>query len=377
MAKNTDTTNTKKQKGNIADKASDAAKSGTNKLLMVLNVVVFLFLGYQVAAFIGTYSKKSELMFNQGRIININTKNTTIEISDISDEEIEAKRLKKNQPMQQDDGKTVEDMIGPKMPEKKAEELVGPLPADAKPEEVQKEEAQTPAEPPKPLDYNTANLAVLITEVGPMKDNLEKAMTLPKEVTFAFSPYTDDLQKKIDATVKTGHMVLLNLMMQPTNFPMRDSGPLSIQVNYDENQNIGRFDKTTKLATRYSGLLSSTDEMVTSKIDKFSPLLKKVSERGMFIGYYKGTNNMNVENDAKPLAADIFGVDYLVDADPSRDEMENVLNQVKEDLVVKKKRVVIAIRAYPNSIDVMNEWLKKNVGASIQIAPISYFVTNN
>jgi polysaccharide deacetylase 2 family uncharacterized protein YibQ len=153
--------------------------------------------------------------------------------------------------------------------------------------------------------------------------------------------------------------------------------PNSIQANYDEPQNLTRLVATLNAAKKYKGLLATNDEVVTSKFDKMSPVLKTVSERGLFLGYFKATSNANLENDAKPLAADIFGIDYLVDENPSEADILKMLNVVKEDLVLKKKRVVIAIRPYPVSINTLQKWLNENVSANIQIAPVSYFVTNN
>ncbi len=363
----------KQQKSNIGSNAKGMATLGINKIIVILTILAFLLLAFQVFSFIGSYSKKTELMMSQGRIINIDPKSNKLELTDISEQELQEKRNKAHIEKIAK-GEQPEELVGPMPKEITLEEMVGPMPAS---DALVAKTEEKPAKVKKPVDYNTANLSIIVTEIGPINENLELARTLPLEVTFAFSPYTDDLKKKLDLAAADGRTSLLNLMMQPSGFPMKDNGPMSIQVNYDENENIARFEKAAILSGRAKGLLAVNDEVLTSKFDKLAPILKKISEKSMFFGYFKGTNNLNVENDAKPLAADIFGVDYLVDADPSQDEMEAVLAQVKEDLLVKKKKVIIAIRAYPNSISTIKKWIDENTGDTIQIAPISYFVTNN
>ncbi len=337
------------------DRPRDKAIRALNKIMLLIFVVACLLVAYELFGFFGKYSKKQGELQAQGRIMNINTKTNKVALQDLTETQLEA--LGKNAQ------KAVE---AAKVPEQTEQ---GPQPAAT----ANKDQPQ----PPKPLDYNSANLAIIVTNVGMIQSQLDQAKTLPKEVTFAFSPYADDLQKKMDASAADGRQVLLNLMMQPSSFPVKDNGPLSIQLNYDDSTNAQRLNSALAVAKDYQGLLADSDEVVTAKIDKMTPILQKVSELNTFIGYFKNNNNLALENDAKPLAADIFGVDYLIDDNPGEENVSKVLNQVKEDLVLRKKRVVIALRPYPTSISTMKKWLDENLGANVQIAPISYFVTNN
>jgi polysaccharide deacetylase 2 family uncharacterized protein YibQ len=131
------------------------------------------------------------------------------------------------------------------------------------------------------------------------------------------------------------------------------------------------------LAKNYIGLLSNYDEIITSKFDKLSPILKKITEKNVFFGFYRTNTNANLENDVKPYATDIFAVDYMVDATPDESKIKGVLNSVKEDLIIKKKRVIIAMTPNPLTVKIVSQWLDDNLGDKISIAPISYFVTNN
>ncbi len=350
-----------------------------NKLFLLLNLAALGFVVFQVIDFLDVYKKKNDEMFQQGRIITINAKTNELGLSDITQAEIDQKRKEaqeKAKPAEPKKAPTEDDFIGPKQKASDEGDVYGPAPLKNE-EEKKAAEAKKKMAPMNPLDYNTANLGIVITEIGLKQSEIDLAQELPREVTFAFSPYSDELQKKIDLVSKDGREILINLMMQPSSYPIKDNGPNSIQANYDEPQNLTRLVATLNAAKKYKGLLATNDEVVTSKFDKMSPVLKTVSERGLFLGYFKATSNANLENDAKPLAADIFGIDYLVDENPSEADILKMLNVVKEDLVLKKKRVVIAIRPYPVSINTLKKWLNENVSANIQIAPVSYFVTNN
>lgn len=381
-------------------KKAKTGKFSINKIFIALNAVVLILLLYQIFSLFSSYSKKSEEMFEQGRVVSINPLNNNVKLNSLPASEVAAKKLKfeesqkqkskskedvQNSEIKKEEVKSeakAEDVFGPmplKQEEKevKADEVYGPIPLAKTEEKKPEEKKEEVAEPLAPVDYNKANLSVIVFEVGMKQVDLELIQALPKEVSVAVSPYADELQKKIDFFVRDGRQTLINLMLQSSSFPSKDNGPLSIQVSYDEPTINLKIASTLDTSTGYIGALAVDDEIVTSKFDKLSPILRKLTERGLFFGYFKTSSNLNVENDAKPLAADVFGVDYVIDEETSTENIKKQLDLIKEDLLVNNKRLVIALHTYPNSIDLMKDWLKKNRGNKIQLAPISYFVTNN
>jgi polysaccharide deacetylase 2 family uncharacterized protein YibQ len=397
---NSKATKKAKKKTSPKIKKPKSGKFSINRVFIVLNAIVLILLLYQIFSLFSSYSKKSEEMFEQGRIVSISPLNDTVKYQPLSDAEIAGKKLKYDEALKEvnkdnkpEDAEKVEqkaeDFNGP-MPLKNAEDeakleeqdqVYGPMPLakveEKKPEEKKEEVAQEENAPLAPVDYNKANLAVIVVEIGMKQMDLEMIQSLPKEVSVAVSPYADELQKKIDFFVRDGRQALINLMLQSSSFPSKDNGPLSVQVSYDEPTINMKMTSALDIANGYIGAMAADDEVVTSKFDKLSAILKKLTERGLFFGYFKNASNLNVENDAKPLAADVFGVDYLIDENASEEAIKKQLEIVKEDLLVSNKRLVIAVRTYPNSINIIKDWLKKNRGNKIQLAPISYFVTNN
>ncbi len=366
------------QKGNI----SPQKMKMINKAVIAINLLVVALVVFQLVSFYKVYSGKNAELFAQGRIINIAAKdNNKLELNDISDEELALRRSKAlGTPLPEKTEVKPEDFIGP-MPEINKEDFIGPMPDTS----ADKEQETKPAEEaPKAaskavisLDYKAANLSIIVTEIGMMKSELDNARNLPKEVSFAFSPYSDELQKKIDFAIRDGRQVLLNVIFNPSTYPLKDGGPLSIQANYDEIQNLSHFGSTANSAKNYIGLLANNDEIITSRFDKLSPLLKKITERNVFFGFFRNTTNANLENDVKPFATDTFAVDYLIDEELNEEKILEKLNIIKEELVIKKKRLVIAVSPNELSIKILQQWLDENIGPNIQIAPVSYFITNN
>jgi polysaccharide deacetylase 2 family uncharacterized protein YibQ len=381
-------------------KKPKSGKISLNKIFIGLNALALVLLVVQAVTLLSSYSNKTEEMFEQGRVVSINPLNNNVSLKTLSDAEILAMKLKfeenskqkleDEKPSQEKSSKQAEtkiqeqaqDFVGPaplvKIEEVKVEEkgeVYVPMPLAAA--EEKKIEEKKVEEPLAPVDYNKANLSVLVFEVGMKQSDLELLQDMPKEVSVALSPYADELQKKIDFFARDGRQVMINLKLQSSGFPAKDNGPLSIQVSYDEPTINLKLASTLDIASGYIGALAVNDEVVTNKFDKLSPILRKLTERGLFFGYFKSSSNLNVENDAKPLAVDVVGVDYLIDEQTNIASIKKQLDLIKEDLLVNDKRLVVGLRTYPNSVKLMKDWLKENRGNKIQLAPISYFVTNN
>ncbi|MDX1950264.1 MAG: divergent polysaccharide deacetylase family protein [Rickettsiales bacterium] len=242
--------------------------------------------------------------------------------------------------------------------------------------EKEKLEAEEKAKLEAKLDYKNAPLSIIVTDLGQNKKLLKNAEKLPKEVNFAFSPYSDDLPKKIEATIKSGRQALLTLMFEPSGFPIKDTGPLTIISVADPNKNLEKITKTIGEIKNYSGFITNEGEIISQNLDVISPILKQIRDLGKFFGYHKISVNTFLENEAKPLAVDIFAIDFIIDEKLDEKEILTKLKIVEDEILVKKRKIVISLKPYKISIDILSKWLEANSG-KINIAPITYFVTDN
>ena len=57
---------------------------------------------------------------------------------------------------------------------------------------------------------------------------------LPPGITLAFAPYADDVQRWVGEARKRGHEVLLEVPMEPYDFPDSDPGPHTLRTGTGE-----------------------------------------------------------------------------------------------------------------------------------------------
>jgi hypothetical protein len=93
-------------------------------------------------------------------------------------------------------------------------------------------------------------ISVLIVGLGTSSAATEATILgLPGSVTLSFWPYSDRLDHWIRLARAAGHEVLLNLPMEPENYPEFDPGPKTLLTTLRPEQNLERLDWALSRAT--------------------------------------------------------------------------------------------------------------------------------
>jgi polysaccharide deacetylase 2 family uncharacterized protein YibQ len=97
-------------------------------------------------------------------------------------------------------------------------------------------------------------VAILITGAGLSRSDTAHAIeTLPAAVSFAFSPYADDLEAQSAAARGRGHEVLVALPLEPENYPLHDPGPEALLSGARAEDNARRLRWALSRFTAYVG----------------------------------------------------------------------------------------------------------------------------
>jgi len=100
---------------------------------------------------------------------------------------------------------------------------------------------------------------------------------LPPEVTLSFVPYAEGLQGWIDLARANGHEVLLEIPMEPSDYPDNDPGPYTLLAEGNAQEITRRMEWLLSRATGYMGVTNYLgDRFVTSDagMAAFTSILK-------------------------------------------------------------------------------------------------------
>jgi polysaccharide deacetylase 2 family uncharacterized protein YibQ len=216
-----------------------------------------------------------------------------------------------------------------------------------------------------------ALVAIVVTGLG-LNDSgtLDAIDKLPSNVTLAFAPYGKTLQKTVAAARTGGHEVLLEVPLEPFDFPDNDPGPETLLTGQTPRSNL---DKLFWLFARFGGYVGVMNYMgarfTASGVD-FGPVMEELGTRGL--GYVDdGSSNRSL---APQLAAQnkvpFSRADMELDLNPARAPILDALNALVAKAVSNGKAIGV-ISALPVSIQTVEEWARTLDDKNVLLVPVS------
>lgn len=248
----------------------------------------------------------------------------------------------------------------------------GPLPKIApdgrRPSEVYARPAET-ASAPGP--GQPARIAVLITGLGLSEAATTKAIdALPGQVSLAFGPYGRDLDGWVRKARDSGHEVMLQVPLEPFDYPQNDPGPHTLLTSLPAEDNLKRLHWIMSRFTGYTGITNHMGAKFTAAQESFLPVLEEVKARGL-IYVDDGTA---AQSTAGQIARDL-GVDYsvsqvLIDKERNAKEIELALEKL--EAIAREKGFAIGIgTSLPLTIARVGEWTRQLEDKGIKLIPVS------
>ena len=106
-----------------------------------------------------------------------------------------------------------------------------------------------------PATAGKFRIAIVVSGLGISAKSTTAALaSLPAGVTLGFAPYAGDVQHWVSQARQFGHEVVLEVPMEPFDFPDSDPGPHTLRTGVDENSNLQRLTWTLSRFTGYAGV---------------------------------------------------------------------------------------------------------------------------
>lgn len=210
-------------------------------------------------------------------------------------------------------------------------------------------------------------IALIVTGLGVNRDVTQSALNLPEDVSLAFSPY-GKFTSLFAANARTlGHETVLELPVQPSDYPVTDPGPLGLLAGNEEAENLSRMHRTLARLPGFVGVIVTDTPPLADAALWLAPLFKDLGARGVAVFFPPGTA-LPKELQILKLAshtADAF-IDAPLDAEAARQELGKILAAAK-----KNDSTLVYIRAYPVMVRALAEWLGGLEKEGITLAPAS------
>ena len=222
---------------------------------------------------------------------------------------------------------------------------------------------------------NAPRIAVVVGGLGISASSTAEAMAqLPAAVTLAFAPYGANLDNLAASARAHGHEILLQVPMEPFDYPDNDPGPQTLLTSLSSAQNVDRLQWLMARMQGYVGVASLMGSRFTASDAALSPILREVAKRGLIY--------VDDGSSARSIAGQIAGAnnlpfakaDVVLDRLPAPKEIDQALARL-EMMAREHGSAVGFANASPATITRIADWAKNIGGRGFVLVPISMMVT--
>lgn len=224
-------------------------------------------------------------------------------------------------------------------------------------------------------DTTHPRIAIVISGLGISAKATSAALAkLPPQVTLAFAPYASDVQRWVAEARRRGHEVLLEVPMEPFDFPDSDPGPHTLRAGVGEDSNTERLVWALTRFTGYTGVTNLLGARLLSDPDSLEPVLTYLARRGLLF-----FDNGAATHSAAPGVAARSGVAFVqanatIDSIQTAMEIDHSLSELESEARTHGSASGSGF-IYPVTIERVAQWAQGLAGRGFVLVPASAIVS--
>lgn len=214
-------------------------------------------------------------------------------------------------------------------------------------------------------------IAIVVGGLGLSQTGTQRAIRqLPGEVTLAFAASGNSLSRWMQEARRKGHEILLQVPLEPFDYPQNDPGLYTLRTDFNETKNLAELHRAMAQVTNYTGVVNFLGGRFLSDAEALEPVIRDVSNRGLFF--------LDDGSSAQSLSGTIAGAveaphafaDLQLDADLSRDAVLKKLDELER--IARRNGTAIGMAsAFDQSVDAIREWCEEAGGRGIEIVGVA------
>lgn len=195
-------------------------------------------------------------------------------------------------------------------------------------------------------------------------------MKLPPAVTLAFTPYGADPTKLVEQARARRHEILLQIPMEPYDYPDNDPGPQTLLATLSPEENLDRLLWHLGRLQGYAGITNFMGARFVATEAAMTPIIREAAKRGL--SYFDdGSAPRSVAaalagSQAMPFAKG----DVTIDSVPTSAEIDRSL--AKLEAIAKDRGFAVGTAsALPISIERIAAWIKTLDARGVMLVPLT------
>ena len=205
----------------------------------------------------------------------------------------------------------------------------------------------------------------MVTGLGPQSDATNAAFHLPAAISLSFSPYTEDLPSVFERARLAGHEVLMELPMEPDDYPNNDPGPHTLRASGTVDANMERLIWVLSRAPGYFAVTGSAGAFGRSQ--EAEPIVEAIAAKGLGMVEIDGNG---LDGHAEKAGLAYTATLQWIDETPSIEAIDRALAELEAKAREEGTAIGVA-EAYPISLQRLADWSEDLDERGITLVPVS------
>ncbi len=221
------------------------------------------------------------------------------------------------------------------------------------------------------IHSDSPKIAIILGGMGLSEDlTLRAARDLPADISLAFAPYGENLQKQVNKARKDGHEVLLQVPMEPIGFPATNPGPKTLLADSGSEENIASLHWHMSRFAGYTAVVNYMGGRFLANEQAIKPMMTELKKRGVLF-LEDGSMPLTAAGSvAKSTGTQARRAHIVIDVNP--DPKSIAANLALLEAEAEANGFAIGTGSgLPETIDAVREWAKEAGERGIMLIPAS------
>lgn len=218
---------------------------------------------------------------------------------------------------------------------------------------------------------NRPRIAIMVGGLGISAQATADAISrLPSSVTFGFAPYGNDLERMVAHAREKQHEIILQLPMEPFDYPDNDPGPQTLLTTLQGSQNIDRLHWFMSRFSGYVGIANYMGARFTANQPAMTPVVEEVGKRGL-LWFDDGSSPRSLASQLVAAAGGAFvKADMVIDQVATPADIDGALASL-EAIARERGNAIGVATALPVSINKLAGWIKLLDSRGFTVVPVT------
>jgi polysaccharide deacetylase 2 family uncharacterized protein YibQ len=219
-----------------------------------------------------------------------------------------------------------------------------------------------------PFPDGVPRVVIVVGGLGISQTGTQDAIAqLPQDVTLAFAPYGASLQRWVAEAREEGHELLLQIPMEPENYPQENPGEHTLLASAGNRNDLHWV---LSRMTSYAGVMNYLGARFTSEERALVPFLGEIGERGLYYLDDGSSAASRVAAVGEALRVPVVTADRIVDRNRNADAIHAELTAL--EAIARTEGIAVGVAsAFAVSVNAIVSWIDEAEERGVVIVPAS------